>query len=61
MTVAATDEYLDAHMPRPWVFEKSEGGFSVKQPSLCDKSAQKLGDLLEKIRRAAAAAKPFTY
>lgn len=57
-TVAATDEFLDADMPAPWVFTKGESGFSVTQPSLFEKemAAPKLGDLLEQIRNSVSKA-----
>ena len=60
LTVEETDDYLEVHMPRPWVFEKG-AIYSVSQPSLCEASADTLGDLLEKIRREATDAMPFTY
>ena len=63
-TVAATDEYLGAHMPGPWVFEKGDGGYSVTQSSLFEvkQTRLKLGNLLERIRGAAADAAPWvTY
>ena len=56
-SVAATAEFLEERAPRyQWVFEKTGGGFSVKQPALFQTgpSASKLGDLLEEIHRAVA-------
>lgn len=63
-TVAAVDEYVGAHMPRPWVFARDDVGFSVEQPSLFDGrlTRAKLGDLLEAIRHETAKAAPWvTY
>lgn len=57
--VRAAEDFLGAGRPRPWVFEKKGGGeFSATQPSLFEGklAAAKLPDLLEKLRRAVAAA-----
>ncbi|HEX3560393.1 MAG TPA: hypothetical protein VHU19_14390 [Pyrinomonadaceae bacterium] len=61
MCVSAVDEYLDAHMPEPWVFEKAPGGFSVTQPSLLVTGARTatLAALVGTVRRAAEFAAPF--
>jgi hypothetical protein len=58
LTVAATDDFLGAHMPEPWTFTKGRGGFTVTQPSLIEGGAEgaHLADVLEQIRHAAAAA-----
>jgi hypothetical protein len=58
LTVSATDDFLGAHMPAPWVFTKGGGGFTVTQPSLLEAEAEaaNLVDLLEQIRHAATAA-----
>lgn len=53
---AAACEFLNFAMPTPWVFVKGARGYSLTQRVLfrSEKTAAKLPDLLEEIRRAAA-------
>lgn len=59
MSVSATEQFLGVRPPGPWVFAKGDGGeFSATQPAVFagKLAAAKLPDLLEKLRRAVAAA-----